>query len=149
MLFLLLVKDNYLSLMYRSILKIIIVSVVFCMGCASKKQISFDEPFSVAREFIDASLRGNYDEAGKYIIRDSVNINSLNTMEEFYKKMLPEEKKGYANANIIINPTENVSDSEMIVNYTNTFKKIPSKLKLKKIKNEWRVDFKYIFSSDK
>ena len=57
------------------------------------------------------------------------------------------EKKGYKNADIIISPKgiENISDSISVINYSNTFKNKPSKLKLIKKNNEWLVDFKYTF----
>jgi hypothetical protein len=64
---------------------------------------------------------------------------------EFDKKKPATEKEGYKNANIIINSTENVSDSVTIINYSNTYKKEPSKIKLVKKNNEWLVDFKYTF----
>lgn len=56
------------------------------------------------------------------------------------------DKEGYKNSNIIINATEKVSDSVTIINYSNTYKKEPSKIKLIRKDNKWLVDFKYTFS---
>jgi len=106
------------------------------------------EPLEAGREFIDASLKGDYDYAKQYLLPDSTNIMYFERLQEFYKNKDKEEKDGYKNANIIINSAENISDSVMIINYSNTFKNQPAKIKMIKLKNEWLVDFKYTFSGN-
>ena len=119
------------------------------IGCShNDKVISLNDPLDTGREFIDASLKGNYERAEKYMLVDSTNLKYLESLKDFYKKMSPSEKEGYKNANIIINPSEAVTDSTTIINYTNTYKNKPSKIKVVKVKNEWRVDFKYTFASE-
>ncbi|MBA2250644.1 MAG: DUF4878 domain-containing protein [Chitinophagaceae bacterium] len=100
------------------------------------------------REFIEASLKGDYNQAKKYIMPDSVNLMYFDRITTFYKNMSEPEKQGYKNANIIVNPTENVSDSVTIINYSNTYKNKPSKIKMVKINNQWLVDFKYTFAEN-
>jgi hypothetical protein len=56
-----------------------------------------------------------------------------------------EERAGLRDANIIIDSTHQVSDSVTIITYSNTYKNVPSKLKMVKHNNEWLVDFKYTF----
>ena len=102
-------------------------------------------PLETGRQFIEASLKGNYNEAQKYVLPDSVNIEYFNSMVKFNDRLSQQEKEGYKDANIIINSAENISDSVMIINYSNTFKNAPNKIKLVKINNEWMVDFKYTF----
>ena len=97
------------------------------------------------REFINASLTGDYDYAKKYLLSDSTNQMYFDRFVEFDEKKPAADKDGYKNANIIINSTENISDSVTIINYSNTYKKEPSKLKLIKKSNSWWVDFKYTF----
>jgi hypothetical protein len=77
---------------------------------------------------------------------DSVNIEYFNGFVKFNDRLSQKEKEGYKNANIIINSAENISDSLMIIDYSNTFKNAPSKIKLVRINNEWMVDFKYTFT---
>ena len=117
-------------------------------SCHNRSEIRLDDPMESGREFIDASLKGDYDMARKYILQDSLNINYLERLKEWYKTRPEAEKEKYKNANIIINPTENINDSELIINYSNTFKNIPSKIKMIRRNKEWRVDFKYTFSGN-
>jgi hypothetical protein len=64
---------------------------------------------------------------------------------EFDEKKPAADKDGFSNANIIINSTDKISDSVTVINYSNTYKKELSKIKLIKKNNEWLVDFKYTF----
>lgn len=131
--------------MYKIILTSFI-SLLFFVACdQSAKTKKNTDPLEAGREFIDASLTGDYDYAKKYLLADSTNLMYFERFVEFDKKKPATEKEGYKNANIIINSTENVSDSVTIINYSNTYKKEPSKIKLVKKNNEWLVDFKYTF----
>ena len=133
------------SIMYKIILTSFI-SLLFFVACnQSAKTKKNTDPLEAGREFIDASLTGDYDYAKKYLLADSTNLMYFERFVEFDKKKPATEKEGYKNANIIINSTENVSDSVTIINYSNTYKKEPSKIKLVKKNNEWLVDFKYTF----
>ncbi len=108
------------------------------------------DPLEAGRYFIDASLKGDYKEAKKYLLADSINLMYLDRISDFYDKMKPEEKEGYKNANIIISNDglQNISDSLTIINYSNSFKNKPSKIKVVKVNGEWLVDFKYTFSGN-
>lgn len=83
------------------------------------------------------------------MLQDSINNDFLDRLKDVYNtKMSQSEKDGLKNANIIINSTDNVSDSVQVINYSNTFRKVPDKIKVIKRNNEWRVDFKYTFSGN-
>jgi hypothetical protein len=127
---------------------LVLMIVLGLAACKDKSTLNLSDPLQSGRGFIEESLKGNYDEAKKYMATDSTNMDYLERLKDFYKKMDQSEKEGLKNANIIINGTENVSDSVVIMNYSNTYKKIPSKIKLIKVNNEWRVDFKYTFSGN-
>jgi hypothetical protein len=103
------------------------------------------DPLEAGREFINASLTGDYDYAKKYLLTDSTNLMYFDRFVEFDEKKPAPDKEGYKNANIIINSTEKISDSVAIINYSNTYKKEPAKIKLVRKNNEWLVDFKYTF----
>ena len=49
---------------------------------------------------------------------------------------------------LLIDSTQQLSDSVTIITYSNTYKNKPSKLKMVKKNNEWLVDFKYTFNSN-
>ena len=130
----------------RKILFAVVVPMLIFLACDQAGKQKNTDPLETGRQFIDASLKGDYDEAKKYLLPDSVNIEYFNGFVKFNDRLSQKEKEGYKNANIIINSAENISDSLMIIDYSNTFKNAPSKIKLVRINNEWMVDFKYTFT---
>ncbi|MDB5198224.1 MAG: hypothetical protein JWO92_187 [Chitinophagaceae bacterium] len=119
---------------------------LFLISCnQSVKTKKNSDPLEAGREFINASLTGDYDYAKKYLLADSTNLMYFDRFVEFDEKKPATDKEGYKNSNIIINSTQNISDSVTIINYSNTYKKEPAKVKLIKKNNEWLVDFKYTF----
>lgn len=128
--------------------KIFSISIfLFLFSCSqsSVKTKKNSDPLEAGREFIDASLKGDYDYAKEYLLPDTTNLMSFERFVEFDKNMPAKDKEGYKDANIIIDSTQTLSDSVTIINYSNTYKKKPSKIKLVKRNNEWLVDFKYTF----
>lgn len=126
----------------------LIILVFIVESCASKKAISLSDPLDSGREFIDASLKGDYDKAKAYMLLDSTNLRYLESLKGFNDKSTTEEKQGLKNANIIINSSEGANDSTTIINYTNTFKNKPMKIKVVRKMKDWLVDFKYTFSGE-
>lgn len=116
-------------------------------ACKQAAVINKKDPLASGRGFIESSLRGNYDEAQNYLLPDSVNLQYFEGLKEFNNKQSDSVKDGYKNANILIDSTQNLSDSVTIITYSNTYKNIPSKLKMVKKNEEWLVDFKYTFNS--
>ena len=135
----------YTVFMYKLIL--IALTSLFFISCnqQSKKVKKNSDPLEAGREFINASLTGDYDYAKQYLLTDSTNLMYFDRFVEFDEKKPAADKEGYKNSNIIINSTENISDSVTVINYSNTYKKEPAKIKLIRKNNEWLVDFKYTF----
>jgi nitrous oxide reductase accessory protein NosL len=101
-----------------------------------------------ARNFINAVLQSDFTKAGTFIINDSLNKEWLYATERSFKEQLtPDERKGYTEASINIHSVQQESDSVSIINYSNSFKKKPEKLKVVKTGGQWLVDLKYTFSS--
>lgn len=128
-------------------IRLILFLLVFAAGCnqETKKIKKNTDPLEAGREFINASLTGDYDYAKQYLLTDSTNLMYFERFVEFDEKKPATDKEGYKNANIIINSTENISDSVTVINYSNTYKKEPAKIKLVRKNKEWLVDFKYTF----
>jgi hypothetical protein len=134
--------------MNKTINGILLVTILITAACSHSAEVSKKDPLESGRGFIEASLKGDYDEAKKYLLKDSVNMQYFEGLENFYAKRSDEEKEGYKNANILIDSTQQLSDSVTIITYSNTYKNKPSKLKVVKKNNEWLVDFKYTFNSN-
>jgi len=128
---------------------ILVIGILILSSCKQNDKIILTDPIESGRGFIESSLKGDYDQAKKYMLQDSINNDFLDRLKDVYNtKMSQSEKDGLKNANIIINSTDNVSDSVQVINYSNTFRKVPDKIKVIKRNNEWRVDFKYTFSGN-
>lgn len=122
-----------------------------CGGNASTK-----EPVTntdVAQAFIDATLKMKVDEASKYVLKDSAgtNMQYMEKLKEYNKRLSKEDVAGYSKANIIIKDIkEEVKDSITIVNYGNSFKVTESnRLKLVRQNGKWLVDIQYTFVDNK
>ena len=107
--------------------------------------IDKSDPLTSGRGFIEASLKGDYKTAQNYLLDDSTNIQYFDLLKDFANKMSPENRRGYAEANIIIDSSIAASDSINIIYFTNSFKRKPSKIKMVKKNKDWLVDFKYTF----
>jgi hypothetical protein len=128
--------------------KIIIILITFTFilaACNHTAEVNKTDPLESGRGFIEASLKGDYVEAKKYLLNDSTNNEYFEGFKDFNSKMSRNDRDGLRDANIIIDSTHDVSDSVEIITYSNTYKKMPSKLKMIKRGNEWLVDFKFTF----
>lgn len=121
-----------------------VMMVVFFASCKSE-EIDRSDALSAGRGFVEASLKGDYVKAERYMLKDSTNEQYLDGLREFSAKLTPLEREHYRDADIIIDSTRSLSDSVDIIYYKNSYKKEPTPLKLVKKDDQWWVDFKYTF----
>jgi hypothetical protein len=104
----------------------------------------------VAQAFIDATLKMKVDEAAKYVLKDTAgtNMQYMEKLKEYDKRMSKEDIVGYSNASIIIKSIkEEVKDSVTIVQYGNSYKTTENnRLKLVRQNGQWLVDIQYTFN---
>lgn len=117
---------------------------VFLASC-SNEVIDQSDPLATGRGFIEASLKGDYVKAEKYIFEDSTNEQYLDRLRDFNKNLQPIERESYRDAGIIIDSTKTINDSTEVIFYKNTYKKEPTQLRLIRKTDKWFVDFKYTF----
>jgi hypothetical protein len=132
----------------KRVLMIAGVVTLFLTACNNSEDVDRSDPLTSGRGFIEASLKGNYVKAQKYLLPDSTNMQYFEGLKDFNSKMDVEDRRGYSDANIIIDSTVEKSDSVNIIYYTNSYKNKPSKIKLVKHNNDWLVDFKYTFQDN-
>lgn len=128
--------------------RVLIVFGIFMItlaACNSSTNVDKSDPLESGRGFIEASLKGDYVKAQKYLLPDSTNMEYLEGLKTFNNNMSAEDRRGYSDADIIIDSSIAKSDSVDIIYYSNSYKNKPSKIKLVKQNNEWLVDFKYTF----
>jgi hypothetical protein len=128
---------------------IVLASVMLIIAaCNNAPEADKSDPLESGRGFIEASLKGDYINAKKYLLQDSTNMEYFEGLKDFNMKMSREDRRGYSEANIIIDSSIAKSDSVNIIYYSNTYKNKPSKIKMIKHDNEWLVDFKYTFADN-
>lgn len=99
------------------------------------------------REFIRASLDGNYGKAYYYMFKDSTNTNKmiLDKWRKDYNVLKQQDKVSYKEANIIAVNIDAVNDSTVNYRYTNTFENTDTTtIKIIKVNDEWLIDLKDI-----
>lgn len=119
--------------------------LVSCKNDASYQKA--EDAQDAGREFIRASLDGNYDKAMFYMLKDSTktNVMLLEKWKKDYNKRKEEDKVSFKDASIIVLRQEPVNDSTVNFVYTNTFEpKDTTTIKIVKINGEWLVDLKDI-----
>jgi len=119
-------------------------------GCKSsnKQPAKSENNIDAARNFIRSALDGKFDEARKYMLTDSTNINYMDVAERSYKNIDQPTKDGYRASNINMHLVDPVNDSTTIIIYSNSFKNDHDTLRIVKINDNWLVDFKYLYQHD-
>lgn len=129
------------------ILFVMLATLLFLHSCSPTERP--DDALGTARAFIRYSLDGDYDKAKKLLYADSVNLVELELIEKRYDSEMKEaDKEGYRKASIIIHSIENVSDSVVIINYSNSFKNKQMPVKVIRKDGLWQVDLDYTFSGN-
>ncbi len=131
--------------MKKIILYLIAISFISCNNQAGYQKAEDAE--DAGREFIRASLDGNYDKAYYYMYKDSTNTNKmiLDKWRKDYNVLNQPDKVSYKEANIIAVNITPLNDSTVNYMYTNTFEiKDTTTIKIIKVGDEWLIDLKDI-----
>ena len=94
------------------------------------------------REFIRATLDGNYEKAKFYMLKDEDNLWMLDNWKKIYDKFPPDSVKGFKDASIRPVKIEPLNDSTTLYTYSNSFTKDTTAVRVVRINQEWLVDFK-------
>lgn len=134
-------------------MKYLLITVAYLLffSCNNKEE-EYHKPenaLDAGREFIQQSLKGKFNTANKYMLQDQDNQYWLSKWSGEFNKISEQEKASYNKASIHISEvTDVIPDSVTIINFSNSFKNSPQKLKVVKYNGEWKVDFKYTFSGN-
>jgi hypothetical protein len=120
-------------------------TMLFC-SCKNEKTFTKAEDAEDAgREFIRASLDGNYEKAKFYMYKDSAefNLRLLDRWRADYETMGNEEKSGFKSASIM--PIEIIRSGDQNAysyKYYNSYKKDTTTIRILKVNDEWLVDLR-------
>ena len=133
--------------MIKKILLPSLLLLAACTGPHSYKKA--EDAQDAGREFIRASLDGDYDKANFYMYHDSTNQMLLDKWKKDYEGMAQDQRKQYRDADILPINIQTVNDSTTSYTYANTFKKDTTTIKVIRIQGDWLVDLKEILQSRK
>ncbi len=107
-----------------------------------------ENALDAGREFIDATLKGDFDKANFYMIQDAENKKLLQQYQTKYNAA-PKETQFALNQSVInILEVADVTEKETIINYSNSFDKKAHKVKVILANGNWFVDLKYTFDGN-
>jgi hypothetical protein len=129
----------------RYLLFLLLFISASCGDDRGDASMTSDSAVDAARNFVQAALVGDFDRARNFMVDDSLNNEDLNTVRRLNERLSKEEKDKYQEASIRIHQDRKVNDSTEIVYYSNSFKNKIDSLKVIRDKNEWKVDFKFMF----
>lgn len=101
------------------------------------------------REFIRASLDGNYDKARFYLYDDTTNRFLFNRWKQDYNRLPDDEKSKYKDADIVVLTINSENDSVWTYKYFNSYKKDTTTIKILRINGDWLVDLKELIKMHK
>lgn len=97
------------------------------------------------REFIRASLDGDYQKARFFLLQDTTNLLLIERWQNDYKQLSSEEKKQHRNSSIITLDISKVDDSTTSFRYYNSYNtKDTTTIFVVKSMGDWLVDLKSI-----
>jgi hypothetical protein len=118
----------------------ILLCVIACNNDSSFKKA--EDAQDAGREFIRASLDGNYEKAKFFMLADSTNKFLLERWKSEYINLSADEKEKYKDAEIVVLNISPVNDSVTSYKYFNSYKKDTTTVKVLRINGEWLVDLK-------
>jgi hypothetical protein len=121
---------------------LISVCIIACNDNSNFKKA--EDAQDAGRQFIRASLDGNYEKARFYLYADSINQFLLDRWKKNYDNLNADEKSKYRDAEIVVLNIHPLNDSVTSYQYYNTYKKDTTTIKILRINQEWLVDLKEI-----
>lgn len=121
--------------------------LVLVVACNAGKTFNKAEDAQDAgRQFIRASLDGDYEKARFYLLSDSVNLLLISKWQQGFDKMDADTRQQYREANILPINIRAINDSVTTYTYSNSFRKDTTTVRIVRINGEWLVDLKEILN---
>lgn len=136
------------------LIKIISVKFLFLSCCiilivschAGKTFNKAEDAQDAGRQFIRASLDGDYEKARFYLLNDSVNLLLISKWQQGFDQMDRDTRQQYREASILPISIRAINDSVTTYTFSNTFRKDTTTVHIVRLKGEWLVDLKEILN---
>jgi hypothetical protein len=126
----------------KRIIPVLVCSLIL-WGCSSPKKPPTGNALDTGREFIRASLDGDFETAEILLLKDPQNLQLFDSYKQLYGNLPADKKRNYKEASYTINKFTEVNDSTTLINYSNSYMNKPMEIKVVRIDKNWNVDFKY------
>src|SRR5215217_538296 len=107
----------------KSIFTLSFLFLLFFVACTNsdkKETPTSENDVDAARNFINAALKGHYDEARTLVVPDSTNNAWIDLFKRNYQEHMSQgDKAGYREASIYIHDVQTMNDSTTIIQYSN------------------------------
>lgn len=122
------------------------IFLLFIAGCgAGGGYEKAEDAQDAGREFIRASLDGDYQKARFFLLQDTTNLLLIERWQNDYKSLSNEEKKQHRSANIHPLNIQKVNDSTTSYQYYSSYNpKDTTTIKIVRSHGDWLVDLKSI-----
>ena len=131
----------------KKVISLLFLVVAFA-ACNSPKKPLPETALDTGREFIRASLDGDFETAETLLLKDTLNLQLFDSYKQFFGKLPEDKKRSYKEASYTINKFVEVDDSTTLINYSNSYMNKPMEIKLIRANKHWNVDFKYTYSGN-
>jgi hypothetical protein len=120
---------------------------IFIIACHAGKTFNKAEDAQDAgRQFIRASLDGDYEKARFYLLSDSINLLLISKWQQGFDQMDRETRQQYREASILPISIRALNDSVTSYTYSNSFRKDTTTVHIVRVNGEWLVDLKEILN---
>ena len=129
---------------FKMKIKLFIFYIIIAgVSCTSSPEKKGGNAMDTGRDFIRATLDGDFKSAEPLLLQDPQNTQLFDSYKKFYERLPAEKKEAYKKASYNINTYKDENDSMSVINYSNTYMKEPMNIKLVKRADKWFVDFKF------
>ncbi len=121
--------------------------VAVLISCHAGKTFNKAEDAQDAgRQFIRASLDGDYEKARFYLLNDSVNLLLISKWQQDFDRLDRNTRQLYREASILPLSIREINDSVTTYSYSNSFRKDTTTVRIVRVNGEWLVDLKEILN---
>ncbi len=120
------------------------------LACSCNNEANFkkaEDAQDAGREFIRASLDGNYEKAKFYLLKNEDNLMLLDRWKEMYHNYSKETIRSFKDADIRPIKIQAVNDSTTLYIFSNSFTKDTTTLNIVRVNGEWLVDLETFISN--
>lgn len=115
---------------------------ILLTACNGKEQDyrKAENALDAGREYIQSCLQGDFLKAAFYLVPNEKNSQILKELEKSYREKDKEGRQQFRLASININEVTDINPTTTVIQYSNSFDKLPQAIQVVKKNDTWLVD---------